>query len=254
MTFDYNLKVVDWSDRLEITQYVHPICTGKKTEKKARTPYDQMSPAEQAKSDKRREMYYRKRIRELCLLAIENQLNTFITLTFADEVTDYDIAKHEWELFLKRLKYRFPEHELVYLAVHELQRKRASDGNEGVYHFHVLTNIGFFPIKDLQKIWRNGFCFIEQATKGQTSHIAYLFKYVTKDILADEKNGVRSKHRLIYLSRNIKRPRVTKELSVESLDELIWAYLEKIDNMSSYTIKNHNGVTINHANCITVKK
>lgn len=254
MTFDYNLKVVDWSDRLEITQYMNPICTGKKTGTKVRTPYDQMSPAEQEKSDKRREAYYRKRIRELCLLAVENHLTTFITLTFADEVTDYETAKHEWELFLKRLKYRFSEHDLIYIAVHELQRKRASDGNEGVYHFHILTNIGFFPIAELQKIWRNGYCFIEQAKRGQTSHITYLFKYVTKDVLADEKKGVRSKHRLIYSSRNIKRPRVIKELSGESLDELFWNYLEKIDSMSSYEVKNHNGAIINHADHISIKK
>lgn len=250
----YDTKTVIWSDRVEITKYANPIKVGQQIESRPRTPYEAMSPAEKQRSDERRIAYYRKRVRDLCALAVENDLRTFLTLTFAEPVTEYAPAKHQWELFLKRLKYAFPDTDLAYVAVHELQRQRATAGNKGVYHFHVLCNLGYCPIDKLQHIWGKGFCYIKQTPKGVMGPVLYLFKYITKDLLADEKEGIRTRHRKIYVSRNLHRPVMRKDLTAETFDDLIYNYSEKIESINNYAIKNHLGAVINHADCIIIKK
>lgn len=254
MLESYNTRTTIWSDRIEITKYKVPIRTGKKVGSKPRTPYELMTPAEQERSNMRRCSYYKKRIQELCALAIENDLRTFITLTFAKEVTEYAPAKHAWELFIKRLRYAFPELDLAYVAVHELQKNRATEGNDGVFHFHMLCNLGYCPVKKLEKIWSNGFVFIQQARRGETAQVLYLFKYVSKDLLTDEEKGIRTRYRKVYTSRNLRRPAVTKELTNETLDDLLFDHAENVKHLASYEVRNHNGIIINHANSVTIKK
>ena len=52
-----------------------------------------MSVREQLESDRRRMRYYKNKVQYLTDIAIHNNLGMFVTLTFKDEVVDYEDAK-----------------------------------------------------------------------------------------------------------------------------------------------------------------
>lgn len=253
----YNKKRTYWTHKEEIQLYKVPIDTdrcslgAKKQLSKTRTKYENMSLRDQIASDKRRKSYYEKRCRYLTDLAIHNRLYTFITLTFKEPITDYRQAQHEWDLFLKRLKYHLKK-PIKYLACHELQRKRGR-----VFHYHALTDIGYIDVKELEKIWGQGFVFIRQIDSLRESsikQIIYLFKYISKDIMDEEKTGKRNSVRKIYCSRNMKKPTIKKELSTESFEEIVFANMEHIIETGSYEMRNHQNLKINDVDFVKISR
>ncbi len=251
----YNEKRTYWTHKEEVQLYRIPIDTdlyslaAKKRLSKTRTKYEDMDLRDQIASDKRRKSYYEKRCHYLTDLAIHNRLYTFITLTFKKSVTDYKKAQHAWDLFLKRLKYHLKK-PIKYLVCHELQRKRG-----GVFHYHALTDIGYIDIKELEKIWGQGFVFIRQIDAFQESsikQIIYLFKYISKDIMVEEKTGKRNSARKIYCSRNMKKPITRKELSAETYEDIVFANMENILETGSYEMRNHKNVKINDVDYIKI--
>lgn len=262
---EYNKKVTYWKHKQEIQLYNSPIefgriVNGAEQEEplsgfqtgKARTNYNKMDLRDRIASDKRRKSYYEKRIHYLADMAIHNELATFITLTFADTVTDYGTAQHEWDLFLKRIKYKVGLG-FKYIAVHELQKKRG-----GVFHFHFLCNLGYYPVKELETIWKKGFVYIEQI-KGDNQadrirQVMYSFKYITKDIMDESKKRVRNTERKIYCSRNLDRPKVEKELSGDTAENIIFANMEHVIDSGSYDMKNYLGEKINEVDYIKIRR
>ena len=128
---------------------------------------------------------------------------TFITLTFAENITDISIANREFNKFISKIRRIYPE--LKYLCVPEFQKR-------GAVHYHVLTNINihneklifrqednykFFHIK----YWLNGFTKVDNIKGNIKKIIGYISKYMTKDI--DDK--LYSKHRYLY-SQNLDKP------------------------------------------------
>ncbi|MDY5790508.1 MAG: hypothetical protein SPL91_03230, partial [Oliverpabstia intestinalis] len=172
---EYNTKLVHWAHKNEIKVYKHLVHSPQNSSaSKPRTKYSDMDPVQQQKSDERRRKYYSKQLNYYVDLAIQNNLDVFITLTFAEDVTDYAKAQHEWELFLKRMKYALKT-DLKYIATHELQKKR------GVYHFHALFNLGFLPKQELDALWGNGYTRIEEIpSRDQETETHYLLKYIMK--------------------------------------------------------------------------
>ena len=63
-----------------------------------------------------------------------DKFKTFITLTFEDNIQDYDFAYNEINKFRKKIKRVFPK--LLLIAVREKQKN-------GRVHFHLLTNIDY---------------------------------------------------------------------------------------------------------------
>ena len=253
----YNKKITEWKHKQEIQLYKREIVTKEKISQtvkisKPRTSYENMSKKEKNISDQRRQKYYRNRIFYLTDLAIHNGLDTFITLTFKDPITDYSLAQHEWDLFIKRLKYREGKN-LKYLAVHELQKKR---GN--VFHFHALMNLGYFPVKKLEEIWGKGFVFIESLREGleedKIKQIMYSFKYISKDIMDDTEKEQRSTKRKIYVSRNLEKPLVRKESSDEKFEDIVFQNMEKVISAGSYDIKDYQNRKLNEVDFIKIKK
>lgn len=263
---EYNKKVTYWKHKQEIQLYGSSIEYGRTIEdapeqkevfsemhvKKVRTNYDNMDLKDKITSDKRRKTYYEKRIHYLADMAIHNELNTFITLTFADAITDYKAAQHEWDLFLKRLKYK-TDFDFKYITVHELQKRRGR-----VFHFHFLCNLGYFPFKDLEKIWGKGFVYIEQINGDNQSNrikqIMYSFKYITKDILNEGQRRIRNTERKIYCSRNMDKPTIKKELSGETAEDIIFENMEYVLDSGSYDMKNYRGEKINEVDYIKIGK
>lgn len=63
-----------------------------------------------------------------------NSFKTFITLTFEEQITSYDIAYQELRKFIIKIKRVYPK--LLLIAVREKQKS-------GRVHFHLLTNIDY---------------------------------------------------------------------------------------------------------------
>ena len=98
----------------------------------------------------------------------EKLINTFITLTFKNEVIDLKTANKKLHNFIKRITYRFPD--FLYIGVPEFQKK-------GKVHYHLLTNITYMNNGVLSNIWTNGFVTIKAVNK--VKNIArYLTKYL----------------------------------------------------------------------------
>lgn len=258
---EYNKKETFWKHKQEIQLYAEPIEIGNpsastSSRAKARTKYEDMDLRDKIVSDKRRKSYYKRRLYYLTDLAIQNDLYTFITLTFTEQISDYSVAQKEWDLFLKRLKYQLKK-PLKYIAVHEIQKKRSLKEGCSVFHFHMLCDLGYFRHKDLQKIWGKGFVFIEQIDTNDEEkirRIMYTFKYIAKDVLDEHKTGERDKARKIYVSRNLKRPIVKKSCSEETMEDIVFLNMENILETSSYDMKNYKGIKINEVDSIKISR
>lgn len=135
----------------------------------------------------------RDKIRRLACTNFNNKYDKFLTLTFAENMTNIEECNLLFKNFIKRLKYTYKLQNLKYLAVIEFQER-------GAVHYHVLLNIPYIPHKELQELWGNGFVFI-----NAISHVdnlgAYILKYMTKD-----NNDTRLMGKKAYLtSRNLKQ-------------------------------------------------
>lgn len=132
----------------------------------------------------------------------EKDFKTFITLTFADNISSIDIAQkifHSWTVHIRQLKNDFK-----YIAVPEFQKR-------GAVHYHLLTNLTsdkkqsiITPQKDRKgcfdiKGWYHGFARVDNLKNIDV--VAYLSKYMTKD--CDNRLWG---HRRYYNSRNLVMP------------------------------------------------
>lgn len=143
----------------------------------------------------------------------ESEFKTFITLTFADNVTDIDIANkkfHSWRVKIKSIYKDFR-----YVCVPEFQKR-------GAVHYHLLTNLEIdkdyhyirrgkntkskliVPQEGTKsqydvKYWPNGFTSV--FSMDNINVIGYLSKYMTKDI-----DNRLFGHRRYFYSNNLIRP------------------------------------------------
>lgn len=141
--------------------------------------------------------------------ANSNSWNTFITLTFADNITDISFANKKFNQFISNV--RKLKSDFKYLAVPEFQKR-------GAVHYHLLSNLNYddgviIPQKNKKgkalkidtlydiKCWSFGFCRVDFINKNYKKIFSYLTKYMTKDI--DDR--LFSKKRYLF-SHNLNRP------------------------------------------------
>jgi hypothetical protein len=104
----------------------------------------------------------------------------FITLTYADNVTDPARLAHDLDLFFKRLKRMMAGHELQYIAVIEPQER-------GAWHVHLMLKSDkmlYIPDKQLRGLWRQGITQTERLHNADDLG-AYYVTYFT-DLLSTE--------------------------------------------------------------------
>lgn len=108
----------------------------------------------------------------------ENSL--FVTLTFAENVTDLEYANYELKKFLQKMKRK--QKDFAHVTVVEFQKR-------GAVHYHMVCNyhLEWTTHKELQKherdiatVWGNGFVDI-QPIKHVDNVGAYLIKYMSKE-------------------------------------------------------------------------
>lgn len=132
-----------------------------------------------------------------------DEWQTFITLTFAENITDIEKANKRFKYFVD--KVRRVKKDFKYLCITEFQKR-------GATHYHMLCNIGIdeskliYSQEDNQKFkhikyWNDGYTSVEVIKKDAKKIIGYIAKYMTKDI----DNRLFNRHRYFY-SRNLNKP------------------------------------------------
>ena len=156
----------------------------------------------------------RDKIRRLACSNFNVEYAKFLTLTFAENMTNIRECNVLFKNFIKRLKYNYKS-DLKYLAVIEFQQR-------GAVHYHVLLDIPYIPQEVLQELWGNGFVFIN-AINHVDNIGAYILKYITKD-----NNDVRLMGQKAYLcSRNLKQPEEVLNHNLRDFDILEHKIIQK---------------------------
>lgn len=169
--------------------------------------------------------------------ANDKEWETFITLTFEENLTDIESANKKFRYFVD--KVRRVQKDFKYICIPEFQKR-------GAVHYHLLTNI---PIdsnivpkrkklklwnketksyKELEyydiKYWNDGFSSAEPLKGDQKKIIGYISKYMTKDI----DNRLFNKHRYFY-SQNLNTPQESYiDLELEEENDY---YIKKIQDL-----------------------
>ena len=109
-----------------------------------------------------------------------NQL--FITLTYAENMTDEKRLYSDFEKFFKRLQYRLKGHKLDYITVMEPQGR-------GAWHVHLMLKsnqpILYIDNKELAKIWGFGYTDTERLKSDDVG--TYYVSYFT-DVIPNEES------------------------------------------------------------------
>jgi hypothetical protein len=119
----------------------------------------------------------------------------FVTLTFAENISDLDVANIKLKYFFTKLKNHIG-YRVKYVCVPEFQKR-------GAVHYHIVFfNLPFIDKSVLQDLWSNGWTRIE-GVNTISSMSAYLAKYLTKDTFFSQKFYGR---RCYFSSRGLIRP------------------------------------------------
>lgn len=141
---------------------------------------------------------------------------TFITLTFEENITNVVYANKRFRYFIDKVKR--VNKDFKYLCIPEFQKR-------GAVHYHLLTNISIDDNKLIYsqednpkfkhiKYWSDGFTSVEVMKGNPKKVVGYISKYMTKDI----DNRLFNRHRYFY-SRNLTIPN-TKYLDLENKKDL----------------------------------
>lgn len=185
MAHSYTCKVVVSGTQVEVYEYKKPVWRDfKKTGNNRKVPHretKQLDIFEQLEIKKQKAQFSINRTRtEIRRLVNANpQLNKFMTLTFADNVTDLATANYLFNKFILRISYKYSSFE--YLAVPEFQKR-------GAVHYHVLCKLPFIEIPELQAIWAHGFIKLNRIDNVNNVG-AYVCKYLSKDMFDERTFG-----------------------------------------------------------------
>lgn len=134
----------------------------------------------------------------------------FLTLTFADNVTDIKYCNREFSKFVRRLNRRVFKSDAMqvrYLAVWETQKR-------GAIHYHVvLFGFPYIKLAELREIWGHGFVKINRVDVDQRQNVGrYISKYFSKDV--DEGSY---KQKKFFRSQNLVQPIEKRFTTLEPL-------------------------------------
>jgi len=157
----------------------------------------------------------RDKIRRLCnanVGAWGRHKAKFFTYTFEKEITDLKEARFYWEMYIRKVRYMYPN--IKYLGVAEIQKKRYETYGVKVWHFHVIFfNYPFVvDLKDKTRdLWKQGFIKVN-AIDHVKNYGAYVSKYLRKDLYEKELIGEKS----FFTSRGLVQPkRYRKQVNVD---------------------------------------
>lgn len=127
------------------------------------------------------------------------EMTTFITLTFAENITDLKEANVLFRSFIRRLN-RHIGYKVKYITVVEFQKR-------GAVHYHMLFfNMPFIPKFEFEAIWGHGFTNM-QGLETIRNVSAYLAKYLSKETFDKRLVG----QKVYFSSRGLLRSEVTRD-------------------------------------------
>jgi hypothetical protein len=125
----------------------------------------------------------------------------FVTLTYAENMQDYDKAWQDMNYFVKLLRKKWADFE--YLGTKELQAR-------GAIHFHLIVfGSKRLNTKTVKACWPHGFVKTKPVTDvSEPKRLArYLTKYITKE---EYQRQIKSKKKMLLASRHLKRTKRIK--------------------------------------------
>jgi hypothetical protein len=138
----------------------------------------------------------------------------FVTLTFADNVTDVGLANDEFKKFMKRLNYRVFGRkcsDLEYTVVVEFQQR-------GAVHYHVVVyNLSYIENKELANIWGEGFVKVNRIDDIDNVG-AYVSAYLGKGVGEERLFG----KKVYRSSRGINKPVQVINEEADELELRVW--------------------------------
>ena len=178
MAYPYYLKLIVSGNQVEVFNYKQPVwrdfTKNEKNNNNVKKEPKQLDMLEKIEYEiKKMEFSIQRTKTQIKRMVNSNpQLNKFMTLTFADNMTDLKQANYLFNQFAKRMTYRFPNFE--YLAVPEFQKR-------GAIHYHLLCNLPYIEIGGLEYIWSHGIVNIRQICKVNNLG-SYMSKYLGKEL------------------------------------------------------------------------
>lgn len=227
----YHRRLIRSGNVVEVYDYEKPVFEGSQNARKGRA--NEAYTSAETKRENRAKTASRARATVRRMVNANPQLNKFLTLTFAENVTDITRAHYELEKFIKRLKTRCEGFQ--YLYVIEFQKR-------GAVHFHLLCNLPYIDVNALAKVWGNGFVKLNRIDKCDNVG-AYVTKYMTKDSIDDRLAG----RRCYCMSRDLCKPvELTDEQAIE--EEL--AALEDVLRVRTATFESDYYGTITYTQVV----
>ena len=189
----YSKKMIISGRFVELYEYEEKIAKGFEVKRKGRAC---VANAENAEIN-RGKVASRARGKITRVINSNPQLNKFLTLTFAENVTNLDVAQHAFDVFMKRLKRIYAD--VQYVSVVEFQQR-------GAVHFHLLCNLPYVDVNALADVWANGFIKLNRLDDVHNVG-AYVAKYITKDNIDNRLIG----RRCYSMSRGLNKPIVVSD-------------------------------------------
>jgi len=224
MAFPYNMKVVVSGKQVEVYKYTKNVWRDfERTQASVKTKPvkepKQLDIFEKIKQQKQKQEFsvHRTRTEIRRLINSNPQLNKFMTLTFAENITDLKQANYEFNKFVLRLSYKYPKFE--YLAVPEFQQR-------GAVHYHVICNLPFVHYNEIFETWGQGKIDIKRVT-NVTNLGAYVCKYLGKDMFDERTFGKKKFFRSQTLSEAIEILGYLAKLFAERFLSLLTPVFEK---------------------------
>ena len=230
----YNTKIIKSGERLEVYKYSCYIPEGKETKNKEGRRGKKEISKEQKKINKinsRKQTLYNARNTIIRLISSNQDLQTFVTLTYKENQQDIKLTKKHLNLFFKKLQKKYEY--LKYIYVFELQKR-------GAIHYHILLNLNAldnqFNIKTAnnnqkkpmeqkkleiefsKKYWKHGFIDIRNLREEGNTNIA---KYVSAYLVSDLFEYDMQSNKIYGCSRNLNKPIVEKLETKDTIEELI---------------------------------
>lgn len=202
----YNLKLVDCGEYTQVYFY-----SNKKIRRNKKDNSDLNLTVKENNNDSKKDKQIEERsiVRsklECQRMAKANMHNwkTFITLTFAENITNIDVANKKFRYFVDKVRRIYKN--FSYICIPEFQKR-------GAVHYHLLTNIDLDNSKLIYiqednptfkhiKYWNEGFTSVEVMTGDPKKVVGYISKYMTKDV-DDRLFG----HRRYFYSSNLNKPK-----------------------------------------------
>jgi len=220
----YTIKCIVSGNLLEIYKY-HRTQFGKQDIKVSSRNKEEKRTSINTSNDRTTE-YINKSRRELKRLINANlhhgkNLDKFLTLTLAENITDKQYCLLKYRSFIKSLQRSYGN--IKYITILEKQKR-------GAYHFHIiLFDFPYIDLPSLNEKWKHGYTDI-QAIKNHTylkngkryDFASYLVKYMGKEFGGNSIKG----ERRYYKSSNLLSPVTLYDIEISALLNNINYYKE----------------------------